>query len=64
MMAFTVSTRGYSMGKCYIASVVSFFNTLGTSDKNSRNSANSVDLEKVAHNEPPHLDLHCFPSSL
>ena len=25
--------------------------------------ANSVDLDEVAHNEPPHLDLHCFPSS-
>ena len=25
--------------------------------------ANSVDLDEVAHNEPPHLDLHCLPSS-
>ena len=25
---------------------------------------NSVDLEEVAQNEPPHLDLHCLPSSL
>ena len=24
--------------------------------------ANSLDLDEVAHNEPPHLDLHCFPS--
>ena len=24
--------------------------------------ANSVDLDEVAHNEPPHLDLHCLPS--
>ena len=24
--------------------------------------ANSVDLDEVAHNEPPHLDLHCFSS--
>ena len=23
--------------------------------------ANSIDLDEVAHNEPPHLDLHCFP---
>ena len=22
--------------------------------------ANSVDPDQVAHNEPPHLDLHCF----
>ena len=26
--------------------------------------ANSVDLDEVAHNEPPHLDLHYLPSSL
>ena len=26
--------------------------------------ANSVDLDEVANNEPPHLDLHCLPSSL
>ena len=26
--------------------------------------ANSVDLNEVAHNEPPHLDLRCFLSSL
>ena len=25
---------------------------------------NSVDLDEVAHNEPPHLDLHCLPFSL
>ena len=26
--------------------------------------ANSVDLDEVAHNEPPHLDLHCLRSGL
>ena len=26
--------------------------------------ANSVDLDEVAHTEPPHLDLHYLPSSL
>ena len=26
--------------------------------------ANSVGLEEVAHNEPPHLDLHCLPSGV
>ena len=26
--------------------------------------ANSIDLDEVALNEPPHLDLHCLPSSL
>ena len=24
--------------------------------------ANRVNLDEVAHNEPPHLDLHCFNS--
>ena len=24
----------------------------------------SEDLDEVAHHEPPHLDLHCLPSSL
>ena len=26
--------------------------------------ANGVGLDEVANNEPPHLDLHCLPSSL
>ena len=26
--------------------------------------ANNVDPDEVAHNEPPHQDLHCLPSSL
>ena len=26
--------------------------------------ANRIDLDEVAHYEPPHLDLHCVPSSL
>ena len=26
--------------------------------------ANSIDLNEVAHNEPPHLDIHCLSSSL
>ena len=26
--------------------------------------ANRVDVDEVAHNEPPHLDLHHLPSSL
>ena len=25
--------------------------------------ANSIDLDEVAHNELPHPDLHCLPSS-
>ena len=26
--------------------------------------SNSIGQDEVAHNEPPHLDLHCLPSSL
>ena len=26
--------------------------------------ANSIDLDAVAHDEPPQLDLRCLPSSL
>ena len=26
--------------------------------------ANNVDPDEVAHNEPPHLDLHCLPFAL
>ena len=38
-------------------------NSLSTRDKIAE-FANSVDLDEVAHNEPPHLDLLCLPSSL
>ena len=38
--------------------------TLSTRDENSSEFANSVYLNEVAQNEPPHLDLHCLPSSL
>ena len=27
-------------------------------------NANSVELDEVAHDEPPHLDLYCLPASL
>ena len=39
------------------------FNSLTTNDEIAE-FANSVDLHEVAHNEPPHLNLHCLPSSL
>ena len=28
------------------------------------NFANSIDPDEAAHNEPPHLDLHCLSSNL
>ena len=38
--------------------------TLFNSETKIPESANSVDLDEVALYEPPHLDLHCLPSSL
>ena len=38
-------------------------NSLSTRDKTAE-FASSVDLDEVAHNQPPHQDLHCLPSSL
>ena len=38
--------------------------TLLLPEKKIAESANRVDLHEVAHNEPPHQDPHCLPSSL
>ena len=38
-------------------------NSLTTRDEIAK-FAYSVDLDEVAHNEPPRLDQHCLPSSL
>ena len=38
--------------------------TLQVPEMKKAEFANSVDLDEVAHNEPPHLDLYCLPSSL
>ena len=38
--------------------------TLQIPETKTAEFANSIDLDEVAHNEPPHLDLHCLPSSL
>ena len=42
---------------------MALLNSLSTRDKIGE-FVNTVDLDEVAHNEPPHLDLHCLPSSL
>ena len=39
------------------------FNTLVPETKIAE-FANSVDVDEVAHNKPPPIDLHCFASSL
>ena len=38
-------------------------NSLSVKDENSC-ICKHIDLDEVAHNEPPHLDLHCLPTSL
>ena len=39
------------------------FNSVSAEETKIDKFANSVDPDEVAHNEPPHLDLHCLPSS-
>ena len=41
-----------------------FFLTLKVPETKITELANSLDLDEVAHNEPPRLVLHCLPSSL
>ena len=43
---------------------ICLFKSITTTETNIAEFANSVDLDEVAHNEPPHQDLHCLPSSL
>ena len=50
-------------GKLSIHLFEILINSLPTSDEIAE-FVNSVDLDEVAHNEPPHLDRHCLPSSL
>ena len=35
--------------------------TLSAQHNNTNTSANSVDPDETAHNEPSHLDLRCLP---
>ena len=49
------SAKHISLGKNFVNSL---------QDTQIAEFANSVDLDEVAHNEPPHLDLHCLPSTL
>ena len=41
-----------------------YLNTLYVLKTKETEFANSMDLDEVAHFEPPHLDLRCLPSSL
>ena len=49
----------------YLLTIISEkVSTFSVQETNTAEFANSVDLDEVAYNEPPHLDLHCLPSSL
>ena len=49
----------YCKRKCSCFSAIPVINSSVPETKISE-FANSVDLDEVAHNEPPHLDLHCL----
>ena len=38
--------------------------TLEVPETKTAGFSNSIDLDEVAHNEPPHQNLRCLPSSL
>ena len=54
----------YAILQCWSIWVFNFLLTLLSTRDEIAEFANSVDLEEVVHNEPPHLDLHCLPSRL
>ena len=59
---FDVKQRFYNLNEVFHI-LEGLVNSLTTRDEIAE-FANSVDLDEVTHNEPPHLDLHCLPSSL
>ena len=64
VFVFASRTNQRRTMKVTLVIVSIFLKSLGTRDENSRKFANSVGLGEVAHNEPPHLDLHCLLSGL
>ena len=48
---------------CHKTNLTKAFNSLITEPKLAE-FANSIDLDEVAHDEPPHLDQHSLLSSL
>ena len=42
----------------------SVFNPFKTPATKKVDFANRIELDEAAHNELPHLDLHCLPSNL
>ena len=45
----------------YSSTQVSKDLTLTVPETKTAEFANSIDVDEVAHHEPPHLDLHCLP---
>ena len=59
-----VTTSTCQISKMIGKAKMSHYSTLQLPETKKAEFANSVDLDKVAHNEPPHLDLHYLSSSL
>ena len=55
---------GSSYVRCLITLADSYVKLSLVPEMKIAEFAKSVDLDEVAHNEPPHLDPHCLPSSL
>ena len=55
----------HALSICEVESfIASIMSTLYGPETKMADFANSVDLDEVAHNDPPHLYLHFLPSSL
>ena len=54
----------HSLGNVFIKILYHKYLTPSVPETNVAEFANCVDLDEVAHKEPPHLELDCLPSSL
>ena len=59
-----VSVSGSTNVKVFIWQMGTCKLTLKVPETKIAEFANRVDLDEVAYNEPPHIDLPCLPSSL
>ena len=61
----TCARKEWCASATLVSTGLSKLNSLSTETKTHvAEFVSSVDLDEVAHDEPPHLDLHCLPSSL
>ena len=60
---WTARLQQLLLGSCVCKAFQLCINSLSSREKIAE-FANRVDLDEVAHEEPPHLDLHCLSSNL